>query len=358
MTTSLLIQVVPQLKPTQCGVTDHALKLACELRKSFGVETVFVVLNSTRQFEVDARTEYCAPAELLSTCNAITSGREAAILVHVSGYGYARDGVPEKLAAALEEVKATGRFRIGAYFHELTASDWRPWKSAFWTKPRQRKAVRRIIALCDLVATNSEIHARWIQEQDSLAKGTQLINLAVFSNVGEGSVRETARRDPVLLVFGSPSSRKNAYRSIAQMQNELRKLAIEEILDVGPVMDVPPVLGGIPIRRLGPLPDHQIASLFANSTYGFVKHPVVSLAKSGVLAGYSTYGVIPIVAFPFSGKVDGLQDGHQVLSAKTIAQSEPDAWSRCSQNAYEWYEKHRLFVHASMYQQLLLRNIA
>src|SRR5579863_1250839 len=125
-----LIQVVPRLTPTRCGVSDHAIALASELKASCGIDSAFVVLHSDERAEVPYPVAHCPQERLLDACIDLSGNRPTAVLVHLSGYGYSADGAPSLLATALKRVKANGRFRIAVFFHELHASGM-PWTSAF-----------------------------------------------------------------------------------------------------------------------------------------------------------------------------------------------------------------------------------
>ena len=197
-TVPLLIQVLPQLKPTRCGVSDQAALLAAELKAVFGIDTAFVVLNSEERADLPYPEIHCKPAQLLESCLAHSGDGAASLLVHVSGYGYSPDGAPAALAEALAAVKADGRFSIAAYFHELFATG-APWKSAFWYTRRQQGTVRRIAGLCDRVVTNTEYHAQWLENNTVRPSGISVQRLPVFSTVGEASVPNPAnRREPAM----------------------------------------------------------------------------------------------------------------------------------------------------------------
>ena len=113
-----LIQVVPRLQPTRCGVSDHAIALASELRTSYGIDSAFVVLNSDERCDLPYSITHCAPHQLLNACVAFSGSQAAAILVHLSGYGYSADGAPTLLAEALESVRADARFRVAVFFQD------------------------------------------------------------------------------------------------------------------------------------------------------------------------------------------------------------------------------------------------
>ena len=348
-TNRLLIQVVAQLKPERCGVSDHAILLARELEAAFQIRTAFVVLNSTEPCNLPYPRVDCAPSLLLEACNSLRNGQFAALLVHCSGYGYSRDGAPFDLAKALHRVRKSSQFPIAAYFHELYATGM-PWKSAFWYTRRQQQVVRRLASACDLIATNSTRHLQWL-EREAIQGGVPAVRLLpMFSNVGESRELPTPRgRRPALVVFGLADTRRKAYRRLSSLGRLLHTLGVEEIVDAGPDFDVSPELGGIPVKRMGVLAAPDLARTLSQSTFGFVQHESFSLAKSGVFAGLCALGVIPVIVEPFSGEVDGLKDGVQVVSPKTAGAIQNDGLERCSAAAWTWYSGHRLHIHAAAY---------
>jgi hypothetical protein len=348
-TKRLLIQVLAQLKPECCGVSDHAILLAQELEAAFAIRTAFVVLNSNEPCNVTYPRVYCPPSQLLEACISLSIDRCTALLVHCSGYGYSRDGAPFPLAEAIVQVRKSARFHIAAYFHELYATGM-PWKSAFWYRRRQQQVVRRVASSCDLIATNSTLHSEWLQREAIHGDAPTLRFLPVFSNVGETRKPPTLHgRRPAVVVFGLAETRRKAYARLRSLETLLHTLGVEEIVDVGPEFAVPAELRGIPTRRIGALAAPDLAELLANSLFGFVQHEPLSLAKSGVFASLCAQGVIPVIAEPFSGEVDGLKDGVQVVSRKTAGAVKDGGLERCSAAAWTWYSGHRLHVHASEY---------
>jgi hypothetical protein len=344
-----LIQVVPRLQPTRCGVSDHALALASELRTSYGIDSAFVVLNSDERCDLPYSVTHCAPHQLLNACVAFSGNQPAAILVHLSGYGYSADGAPTLLAEALEKVKADGRFRVAVFFHELFATGM-PWKSAFWYSQRQKRAVRRIAEACDLLVTNTRNYVDWLNRETVWQSASPIQYLPVFSHVGEAQQHvPLADRDLVMAVFGLGGTRQNAYRDLSALGTMLQQLGIQEILDIGPEFEAPGELHGIPVKRMGVLAATEIARQFSRSTFGFLSYPHMPLAKSGVFAGYCAHGVIPVIARHFPGQVDGLEDGVHVLSPRTATAAQASGLDPCSIAAWRWYSGHRLHDHAAIY---------
>jgi hypothetical protein len=347
-----IIQVVPRLQPTRCGVSDHAIALASELKTRFGIDSAFVVLNSDERCVLPYSITHCAPHQLLNACVAFSGGQPAAILVHLSGYGYSADGAPALLAEALRSVKADGRFRIAVFFHELSASGM-PWTSAFWHARRQERVLRRIAATCELAVTNLRVHADWL-EQSARPSASPVAYLPVFSLVGEAQQPvPLAQRDPVMVVFGLGGTRQRAFKELSALRSMVQRLGVRQILDIGPEFEAPGEVAGIPVRRMGVLAAEDVAGHFEQATFGFLSYTPHCLAKSGVFAGYCAHGLVPVNAQHFQGEIDGLKNGVHVLSPQTVKMVEPAGLEACSIAAWHWYSGHRLHDHASLYDHWL-----
>jgi hypothetical protein len=300
----------------------------------------------------------CAPSQLLETCISLSKGQPGAILVHYSGYGYSADGAPFALAEAIKRVRGSGQFRISAYFHELFATGM-PWRSAFWHSHRQRLVVCRLAKECDLIATSSSWHLKWL-EQEAIEDGiTPVRLLPMFSNVGESlEIRPMRARRPAMVVFGLPGTRRRAYNSLSSLGGLLHSLGIEEIVDAGPEFDASSELCGIPVRRMGVLAAADLAAIISQSIFGFAQNPSCWLAKSGVFAGLCAHGAIPVIPESFPGEVDGLRDGVQLISPRTAKTALAGGLERCSAAAWHWYSGHRLHFHAATYARLLFESPA
>jgi hypothetical protein len=352
----LLIQVVPQLKPAECGVSDHAILLAQELEAEFGIGSAFAVLNSTKSCDTPFPAVYCKPTQLVEVCASLCKGKPGAVLVHYSGYGYSADGAPSSLAEALGSVRGSERFRIGVYFHELSA-DGMPWTSAFWYKRCQRQVAGRIARECDLIATNLSRHADLLEREIPQDDAHLIHRLPVFSNVGESAeIAPMPARRQTMAVFGLRGTRQNSYKRLSALEGMLRSLGIEEILDIGSECNAPTKLTGIPVRRMGVLPAAELGNLLAQTSYGFVPHPSFCLAKSGIFAGLCAHGAVPVLAKSFPLEVDGLKDGIHLVSPQTAKAALAGGLDCCSNAAWSWYSAHKLSVHAATYSQSLVQR--
>ncbi len=354
-TDRLLIQVVSQLKPQRCGVSDHAILLAEELQSVFQIKTVFIVLNSKEPCDLSFQKIYCQPFQLVDACISCTQGDPGALLLHYSGYGFSIDGAPSFLAQALRDVRSTGQFRIGVYFHELFATGM-PWTSAFWQTNRQKQVARRIAGESDLVATNLSFHARWLRQEAIRNAGTPLLQLPVFSNVGESLEIPTLRdRRPDMVVFGLPGTRRKSYDILSRLGRMLEDLGIEKVIDVGLECGAPSHIGGIAVNRMGVLDADDLATLLSQLMFGFVPHPAFCLAKSGIFAGLCAHGTIPVLPESFPREMDGLIDGTHLLSPVTARAAKASGFGANAVAAWRWYSEHRVQAHAAAYERLLFQ---
>lgn len=345
----LIIQILPRLTPGECGVSDYAALLAGELRAQFGIDSAFVVVNSGIRCDLPYAAIYRPVTMLPESCRELTEAGSAAILVHVSGYGYSPDGAPLPLADALRTLKSDGKFRTAGYFHETVASG-PPWRSAFWHRRRQKKAICGIAGQCELVVTNTESNVEFLERESRRIGGTAVERMPVFSNAGEAeALVPFAQRRAAMLLFGLAGTRRRGYRKLLEAGDLIKVLGIREILDIGPECDHPGDVGGIPVRAMGQLPHAELRAVFSQVQFGYVSHPLSSLAKSGVFAAYCAQGTVPVLADGCPDPADGLQDGVQVVSARTAEAARRSGWESCSRAAWNWYRTHSLRVHAERY---------
>lgn len=345
----LLIQVLPHLTPGRCGVSDQAVLLAQGLKERHGIDSAFVVLNSTEPSGLSYPVIHAAPSQLLESCLKLTGGEPGAILVHVSGYGYSKDGAPTALARALEAVRASGQIEIGAYFHELFALG-RPWKSSFWHSRRQRRALRGIIAQSGLIVTNIGQNLEWIRRKSPHGGKVPIHLMPVISPAGEtDDPVPFAQRNPAMVVFGQGGTRMFAYQHLAAAGNLLSSLGVREILDIGPDCKYPSQVDGVPVKRVGMLAAEALPEVFSQNRFGFVTHEWSYLARSSVLAAYCAQGAIPVMTRPFPKPSDGLFEGVHVVTPRTVETARQAGWQTCSQAVWNWYNGHGLGAHVDLY---------
>src|SRR6266496_2777035 len=208
-----LIQIVPMLPTATCGVGDYALAVARVLRVEFGVDTVFLVANSRGESagRVEAfatmRLESCSKEFLAEALCAATQGVEQpSVLLHLSPYGYSRQGCPYWILQGLRQWKRqrqTGR--LVTMFHELYSTE-PPWRKAFWFGPAQRMVGGGIVRESELAITNVHLAGSRLESMDPSKRGAVEV-LPIPSTVGEpvapGALSGRAR---AMVIFGLPGS--------------------------------------------------------------------------------------------------------------------------------------------------------
>jgi hypothetical protein len=358
----VIIQVVPALPPAIDGLGDYALNLARQLRQGLGKETHFVVGNPTWEgermiegFPITVLPKRSGTAVLSSLLK--VSSRPAPVLLHYVGYGYAKRGCPLWLVDGLQRWQTTdvNRFLV-TMFHELYAFG-PPWTSSFWLSPLQKNLAIRLADLSDRILTSRQGYAKRLYEL-SRGKHPHIPTLPVFSNIGEPKqVPPLAKRDRRIVVFGSPGNRLRVYReSLAELELTCQLLGIEEIWDIGSRTNLTvSTANGVPIMELGELSAAEISSLLLNSFAGFFNYTPEYLAKSTIFAAYCAHGLLPVSHVGSTFSVDGIIAGKHYWIPGNQAEdlNRLEALQAIAENAYLWYQSHRLLVQAKTFADLL-----
>jgi len=360
-----LISIVPRLPPLSGGVGDYALKLAGFLCENVGVNTRFIVTDPAwretdrvERFEAN-HLPVRSPSALI---NMLSSGEAAndAVLLHYSGYGYARRGCPFWLVKALEQWRGAGRGRaLITMFHELYA--WGPpWTSSFWLSPLQKHLTAHLARVSDQWLTSLE-HFAEVVRRLTANETACAYHLPVFSNVGEPvAPPPLAARRRRLVVFGTDGRRLEVYRkSTADLNRICRRLGIEEILDVGQPLDFD--FAGLldhPVVICGELSGSEVSRLLLDAVAGVIDYPAAALGKSGIFAAYCAHRVIPFLAnHGDSAPADGLeQNRHYWPTDIADDRLNLDAGQTIADNAFAWYQTHNLSVHATALANCLYGN--
>lgn len=326
----MVVQVAPE---GQGGVRDHMDGLNDAWSRA-GVACAALALSREAARE---RPLHRRVADLLAE-RSIPDAGGCVILLHFSGYGYARRGLCGWLVDELVAARAAlgPRLRIAVMFHELFASG-PPWRSAFWLSPWQAHIAARLARLADVLWTNSEHHARWIRRVTGGARPVHV--RPVFSTVGEpADPPPLAERRPWVVVFGSLSTRRRAFDALRGREGQLRRLGVEELVEVGYGGSAGPI--GLSCRHVGALPPAALTRLLRNARFGLIEYPSIHLGKSGVFAAYAAHGCVAINAAADGPPADGLVCGHHYVALG--AWPLPTALERTAQAACAWYAGHGL----------------
>jgi hypothetical protein len=158
----------------------------------------------------------------------------------------------------------------------------------------QKKLIERVARVCTFRYTNTEEY-RGKLESWGLGRFDLITN---FSTLGEPEIYPAfeARR-PEMVVFGRGAQRRWTYERAGHLLGPLcRRLGIERIVDIGqPVEGTPDAFDGIPLERLGRLPEAEVNARMAAAMGSFQQYPVPLLTKSSIHAVSCAFGTTPFV---------------------------------------------------------------
>jgi len=344
MTRPLLIQVTP---PGQGGVRDYLECLKAEWACA-GIESHVIELS---QASVGAQSLLDRVLTLADNSVRPDSQSTFSLLIHFSGYGYERRGLCFWLLREIGQAKAQlgDRLRVVTMFHELFASG-PPWRSAFWLSPLQARIARRLARKSDAIWTNTESHGRWLREQ--VGPSTPITVQPVFSTVGEPEqLAPTTGREPSLVVFGSPSTRRRALDALLPYVESLERQGITEIIEVGSGEASPWTATGLKPRFLGRMEKPDLRALLERAAYGLIEYPPNCLGKSTVFAAYAAHGCMSINVAQAADDSDGLQSGRHFASLSHDTPLTHDTQTReaMAEAACNWYTPHCLTRQAAAF---------
>lgn len=362
MKLSILTVIVPRLPPSIDGLGDYGLILAKELRINYGVETRFIVADpnwegeaSIEGFSVRKLSSRTAASliELLPDANS----DHHRVLLHYVGYGYAKRGCPIWLINSLTNWRKTSQNKnLIVMFHELFA--FGPiWTSQFWTSPLQRYLAAKLGLIADHCITSKSTYAD-IMKKYTRGKHSEIVVLPIFSNIGEPKktmlLNERVKR---LVIFGSKGPRSRVYQdSRAELERVCRHFEISEIFDIGPKLEMKiEAINGVSVDILGVKSAQEISEILSTTLIGFINYQTEYLAKSGIFASYCSHGLLPIAVWYEKQKVDAvILNTHYLIATEGFSLPKTmDEAQRVADQAYNWYQGHRLSSHAENFAKFI-----
>lgn len=359
-----IIQVVSAGPPLVNGVTDFARVIASELRAAWGIDSQFLVCNTSWQGHgASADGFQYVPmrkregSELCTALDKLAGGRPASVLVQLSPYGFHPSGIPFWLLEGLRRWKRASLegSRLIVYFHELYAMS-PPWRKAFWLSPLQRACSKEMVKLSDVALTSVEQYVHRLEKWDRSKKGL-ISRIPVVSSVGEPPiVSDIAQRPRRLAIWGSPVAKQHIFeKHFSVLKDAIEAMGIEQIVDIGlSYRDTPARIAGVPVEQLGVLPLQAIGEQLLNAVMGGLWTNPNFLGKSSLFAAFSAHGV-PVLCLPAcpveARQWDGIR--HDVHYVTSLSDSDAgfETMRHVAKNARDWYLDHRVAQHARIIVQ-------
>ena len=350
-----LIQIVPRRTNRPDGIGDYSTLLGHAILKRAGLTSLFISGTPARielprsdcwqTAPVLHRTGHHLATQLSDLCR---DRNVAAVVLHVSVYGYQKRGAPIWLLEGMRIWRQMhGNCRLLGIFHELFATG-RVWNSSFWLSRLQKYITRGLWDLCDGGLATTSLYfdqlAAWRPDMERL-----LCTMPVFSNVGEPTfIVPTEDRPLNMAVFGLPPVEDRVYvgpwyQVSAAIADHL---GILKIIDIGArTVTPPPTLGQAPITPLGQLSRDCVSRHLMSCRFGLLNYDIGRLSKSGVFAAYAAHGIIPVCIGSEAKPFDGLEEGRHFLRwpLKTL----PD-FNAMQSSLVQWYADHSLAKHADL----------
>ena len=333
------MQITPAFPPDISGVGDYAAVLSAKFHEAGEPMATLVARPGARGAQRMDDVAYLPQPDAEALVQAI-DGYDR-VLLHFSGYGYARRGLCRWLVDGLSRWKARshGR-RLVTMFHEVYATG--PiWRSSFWTSAAQRRIARDLAMLSDAGFVSSEGGRHQLAR---LAPDLPLELLPVFSNMGEPEEPSPlSDRSGQAVVFGGQARRDRVYRELSHadgaVADRLGQVGVTEIIDIGPEMAVPKQVAGCPVTVLGPRSPEEVSAKLSNARVGLIDYPGHVFTKPGIAAAYFAHRLVVVNTSPVAGFPADLTDGEQFLRLESFAHSrcEPQA---IADAGYQWYQRH------------------
>lgn len=311
-----IVQIVPFLNE-RSGIADYAQGLAGRLRAR-GLENRVTAVKEAAGF----------------------AGESPRILLHYSGYGFQKRGVPWSLPGVLQRFRAA---RIIVYFHETWASS-SPLHSPFYLRFLQRLIVKRLGSLALACVTSTPRMRREIEQLTG--KPVEVLPIPGLSEPGTPPLNNFAEPwSP--LVFGLPESRRRATAAHAVfLKNLQRKSLLREMVVAGAaggscaeteLADIRADFPGMAVRHLGEVPKERVEAIFSGASFLLTHYPSDLLAKSSVAMTAFACG-LPVVVGSETAATESPPVG-TYLSSVQLEKNGSECLKQTASRAFDWYRQ-------------------
>lgn len=301
--TSDLVIVTPEATPGAGGVADHTFRLMEHWPANLRLLVATPAQNASphREVELLGQTSAEITAQLPKS--------NGTVFVQYSAYGFNRFGYPRALIRALLDWKKKSGGRLVIMFHEI----WTFWpftNKNFFVQQLHRRALKRLLAVCDAAFTTTSSQAEHLQR---LSDVIPIHVLPVGSNIPPVWLGNVRRQKGVVALFGIQLSR---IRALEKMRESLTRLAaagrITKIVCLGQQPDAAAretereLLDALNLPdgfvQKGALSADAVSETLSSVSFGIFGQSELSCTKSGSFMAYAAHRLNVIVTFADSSK--------------------------------------------------------
>ncbi len=342
--TTVFVQIVPEYPPKIGGVGSYAAQLA-QAFQDYGESLHTIVTHNHHSLKsTDTVSRLISPTKE-ELQNKLEELGASSVLLHFSGYGYARWGLCHWLVESLSTWKQKRNdSKLITLFHEVYAVG--PiWRASFWTSHPQQEIARKLASLSDAAFVTSQ---GGYERLKPLHPELSLEVLPVFSTVGEPEeVAPLQSREGIAVVFGGAGQRDRTYRALEHQTDNLvagfKILAIKEVIDIGPGDCAPKHVAGFPIRTLGTLANETISDWLKRTRVGLSTYPLHMITKSTIWAAYFAHGLLTVNVSSVGYLPHDLAEKREFVDIQRFGNGNFDAQT-VAFSGFVWYQSHSLLI--------------
>jgi hypothetical protein len=213
-----LAVITTRLPPQICGIGTYSWLLHQHWPLQHSAARFLVIdgaAESTAKLGYAAISEFDGVPEILS--RELDKLGPVNMLLHYAGRAYHRYGCPTWLPAVVAEWKEKSpASRLLVLFHELPGDTFPITSRHFWIDRCNRRVIRKIAAVADLLVTNTAEHVAKLRE---ICGCRDVHWVPVGSNIEPVGHRAAGRADTEFAIFGLPFGR---WQTLQLFGNEMR----------------------------------------------------------------------------------------------------------------------------------------
>ena len=296
-----LVIISTRLPPQICGVGTFSWLLHRHWNEDASPQRFLVVENGARLDPSSRPPVSQFGGDWDALAHALDRSGDVDVLLHYAGRAYHRFGCPTQLSKVLQQWKTkfpTGRLVI--FFHELPGR--LPLLSKhYWLNICQRRVVRKLANLADLVMTNTQ---EQINKLENLSRHRGIPCLPIPSNIENAGAPPETRGRTEFVIFGLPYGR---WQTLLAFDRVIRDWQQAEILTrlhlIGPTDDKfdqrsEVLLKSYPepqiVVRHGQIDPEQISRLLSTVQFALTTADELTWAKSSTFMSFLAHRCVPI----------------------------------------------------------------